>query len=265
MIRIETVKTDSFSMDFFRFGSGKRTLVILPGLSVQSVMLSADAIKKAYGPLSKDFTVFVFDRRRKLPPAYSIDDMANDTAEAISAARIGRASLFGASQGAMMAMKIAARYPELTEKLVLASAAERVTDENREIFENWIALANAGDAEKLYLSFGEAIYPKAVFDASRALISETAKTVSKDDLRRFITLSRAANGFDATRELERIACPTLVVGDTDDRVFGGGAAYAIIDRMKNNPGTELYLYNGYGHACYDTAPDFKERVLQFLV
>ena len=37
-ISVETVKTDAFSMDYVRFGSGKRTFVILPGLSVQSVM-----------------------------------------------------------------------------------------------------------------------------------------------------------------------------------------------------------------------------------
>ena len=30
-IKIETVKTEDFSMDFFRFGEGERTLVILPG------------------------------------------------------------------------------------------------------------------------------------------------------------------------------------------------------------------------------------------
>ena len=43
-IQIETVKTDAFTMDYFQFGQGKETLVILPGLSVQSVMDSADAV-----------------------------------------------------------------------------------------------------------------------------------------------------------------------------------------------------------------------------
>ena len=76
-------------MDFFKFGRGRKTLVILPGLSVQSVMLSADAIEKAYCSLENDFTIYVFDRRKELPPVYSIDDMANDTAEAMSAAGIG--------------------------------------------------------------------------------------------------------------------------------------------------------------------------------
>ena len=252
-------------MDFFKFGRGRKTLVILPGLSVQSVMLSADAIEKAYCSLENDFTIYVFDRRKELPPVYSIDDMANDTAEAMSAAGIGRVCIFGASQGAMTAVKIAARYPELAERLVLASAAERVTDDDSAIFEDWIALAKAGDAEKLYLSFGEAIYPQAAFENLHALLTKAARSVTREDLRRFVVLAGAARNFDATRELEMISCPTLIVGDTDDRIFGSGAAYAIIDRMKNDSDVELHLYNGYGHACYDTAPDFKERILRFLM
>ena len=264
-MKIETLRTDSFSIDYIKFGSGAKTLVILPGLSVQSVMLSAAAIEKAYGVLAKEFTVYVFDRRKELPPVYSVDDMAADTAEAIAGAGIGRTSIFGASQGAMIAMKIAARHPELAEKMVLASAAERISDEETGIFDNWIALAKKGDAEKLYLAFGETIYPRNVFEMMRPLLTEAAKTVTDGDLGRFTILASAAKGFDATRELESIICPTLVLGDTVDNVFGGGAAGAIFDRLKNSRGAELYLYNGYGHACYDTAPDFKERILHFLI
>ena len=62
-IPIETVRTDTFTMDFFRFGRGSRTLVILPGLSVQSVMPAADAVAAAYQTLQDEFTIYLFDRR----------------------------------------------------------------------------------------------------------------------------------------------------------------------------------------------------------
>ena len=55
-IQIETVHTDTFSMNYFRFGKGEKTLVILPGLSVQSVMGAADAIAAAYQPCEEIFT-----------------------------------------------------------------------------------------------------------------------------------------------------------------------------------------------------------------
>ena len=72
-------------MDYFRFGQGGRVLVILPGLSVDSVMKYAGAVADAYAPMARDFTVCVFDRRKELPPSYTIGEMAEDTAAAVRA------------------------------------------------------------------------------------------------------------------------------------------------------------------------------------
>ena len=41
-VQIETIKTGSFTMDYFKFGHGKEVFVILPGLSLQSVMIFAE-------------------------------------------------------------------------------------------------------------------------------------------------------------------------------------------------------------------------------
>ena len=68
-IPIETVHTKSFAMDYFRFGKGRKTLVILPGLSIQSVMGAADAVAAAYRSLEDSFTIYVFDRRADPPAA----------------------------------------------------------------------------------------------------------------------------------------------------------------------------------------------------
>ena len=56
-IPIRTVQTETFSMDYFCFGRGATPLVILPGLSIQSVMGSADAIENAYRSLEDRFTL----------------------------------------------------------------------------------------------------------------------------------------------------------------------------------------------------------------
>ena len=51
-MKIETVKTSEFEMDFFRFGNPEQPkLVVIPGLSLKSVMLSADNIETAYKKL----------------------------------------------------------------------------------------------------------------------------------------------------------------------------------------------------------------------
>ncbi len=263
-IQIETAKWDGAEMDFFRFGRGKEMLVLVPGLSVQSVMLSADAVAQAYEALTDDYTIYVFDRRKDLPAAYSVHDMAEDTARAFRALGLEQANIFGASQGGMISMEIAIRCPELVKNLVLGSTACRVTDGQFVLFEKWIRLAEDGDAETLYLAFGEALYPEEVYKASRELLIELAKSVTDEELHRFVIMAKALKGFNITEELPKISCPTLVFGDEDDRVLGAEASREIAERLGSRPGVELYMYNGYGHAAYDTAPDCKERVARFL-
>ena len=43
-IQIEMAVTDGIEMQYFRFGEGKRKMVMLPGLSVKSIMIYKDAI-----------------------------------------------------------------------------------------------------------------------------------------------------------------------------------------------------------------------------
>ena len=262
-IRIETVRTDGFTMDYFKFGSGGKTLVIIPGLSVDSVMKYADAVAGAYGSMTDDFSIYLFDRRKDLPAVYSIQDMARDTAEAISELGLGNIYLFGASQGGMIAMVIAAEHPGLVSKLIAGSSSASIDKEQYQAIKEWIRLAKDKDAEGLYLAFGKAIYPEGVFSQSRGLLTETAKSVTGEDLSRFVILAESIIGFDITDQLDKISCPVLVIGSNDDNVLGGEASVKIYDKLKEHTGCELYMYNGYGHAVYDLAPDYRERMLNF--
>lgn len=261
---INEAVTDSFKMMYLKFGSGAKPLVIIPGLSVQSVMPAAPAIEKQYEIFNEDFTVYLFDRRDNLPEQYSISDMARDTAEAMKALNLYGVSLFGTSQGGMIAMLIAADYPELVSRLALGSTACRIDGECFAAIEKWIELANNNDREGLYLSFGESIYPAEVFNEYKDLLKQTAQTVLKEDLKRFTVLARAIKDFDITDEIKNIKCPVLALGDTDDRVLGGDALNELSKCFKDKPEFETYCYNGFGHAVYDTAPDFTERLYSFF-
>lgn len=261
---IETVNTGSFSMDYFRFGQGERTFVILPGIGVQSVMLYADSVAGQYRRFGEDHTVYVFDRRKELPETYNARDMAHDTAEVIQILGLEKVELFGASQGGVLALLIAAEHPELVHKLILGSTSAYVDDDHYQIFDKWIGLAEAGNRAELYLSFGEAVYPPKIFEQSRGLLTELSKDVTDEDLARFVIQSKAMRGIDVTGDIRKISCPTLVIGSLDDRVLGGDASIEIARQLQGQQGAVLYMYSGYGHAVYDTAPDYKERLLAFL-
>ena len=263
-IPIQNITTGEFSMDFFRFGEGEKTFVILPGISVKSVMGSADAVAKQYEVMNKEFTSYVFDRRKELPETYSVRDMARDTAAAMSALGLRDVYLFGASQGGMMAMVIAAEFPELVHALVLGSTSAEVTDEQFGELEKWLDMARRKDGEALYLAFGRALYPEKVYEQFKEFFAMTGRSVTDAEFERFVKMAEGTKGFDASGDLEKIGCPVLVLGASDDEVLGADASLAIAEKLKDRADCECYMYEGYGHAAFDTAPDYRDRILAFF-
>ncbi|MBO4693252.1 MAG: alpha/beta hydrolase [Clostridia bacterium] len=260
---VDSVVLDDFKMQYIKFGKGSKALVILPGLSIQSVINAAPAIKKQYEIFCKDFTVYIFDRRCDLPDIYSVYDMADDTAKAMSALGLSRVCLFGVSQGGMIAETIAIKYPELVEKSVLGSTACRMDAKRFSVISDWIKLAKEGNAQELYLSFGEKVYNSETFIKYCSSFISMSKSVTKAELERFVILAEGADDFDVKDRLGEIRCPVLVIGDSDDAVLGDAAA-EIADAMKNNPDFQIYMYSGYGHAVYDLAPDYPKRLFDFF-
>ena len=54
------------------------------------------------------------------------------------------------------------------------------------------------------------------------------------------------------------------MGSEDDRVLGAEASRRIAEKLEGHPGFIFHMYDGYGHAAYDMAPDYKQRILDFL-
>ena len=264
-IKIESVKTDGFTMEYFRFGKGKRTLAVIPGLSVRSVMHSADAIAREYDAMAEDFTVYVFDRRRELPPVYSIREMARDTAAVFRALGLKDICLFGASQGGMISQVIAIEDPDLISRLALGSTTPHLHPEQFRKIENWIDLAKKKDREGLYLSFGREIYPPEMFNKCRDKLAERSAEVTDEDLARFVILAQTVDDFDVTEELSRIKCPVLAIGAFEDSVVDSDATMEIAEKLEGRVDLSLYMYIGFGHASFDTAPDYQERLYKFFM
>lgn len=263
-IKIESLRTDSCSMDYFKFGRGKDVFVIIPGVSPLSVMNFADAVADAYKVLADDYTVYLFERKDKAGTPVSIEGIADDIAGALKCLGIDKATVMGASHGGMAAMMMALNHPDLVEDLVLCSTSSYVSDKRYETIDRWDRLTKAGNAEDLYMDFGENVYPKELFEQSRGVLADMAKSVTAKDLDRFEQYLLSIKGFDIRNRLKRIACPTFIACSNDDKVFGSESSFTIARYMKKCPCLEIKVYNGFGHAVYDTAPDLKDRILGFL-
>ena len=260
-----TVQTDSFSAGYLKFGSGKRNLIILPGLSVQSVLPYAGSIEKHYEVFSEKFTVYLLERRNELPPEYTINDMAADTAAVMNALDIEKADVFGASQGGMIALTMAADHPSLVHKTAVASTSARIDRVHTPVLSEWIDLARIRNREGLYLSFGEKINPPEVFNTNKEAYIALSETITDGELDRFITLAEGTYGFDITGRAGDIKCPVFCVFDTSDAVLGTDAGYGFTELFSGKNNFEYFAYSGFGHALYDTAPDFAQKLYDFFI
>lgn len=259
-IRIEEARAGDVKMSYFCFGEGKRNFVILPGLSIISVMLSADAIADAYAAFGRDYKVWVFDRRSDLPEEYKISDMAKDTAEIMKKLGIEDACIFGTSQGGMIAQLIAERYPELVHCLLLGSTVSRIGEIGTEsVLGRWIALAEEGKTHELNASFSEYVYSPETVLQFKEVFAAMEKSITGEDMKRFLILAKGTEYFNAYDGLAQITCPVLILGSEKDRVLD-------VENMKKTAeilGCDIYLYPDFSHAVFDEAPDYKSRLLSF--
>lgn len=260
-VSVKTVSVGDMKMDYVVFGSGEKSFVILPGMSIHSVMGMADAIAEAYKDFAEEYTVYVFDRAKNIQNGYTVKNMAQDTAAAMQTLNISAADVFGASQGGMIAICMAITYPELVHKLILGSTLAKTNDTFSRMTEEWIHLAETKDEEGLLAGFVDNVYSAATLNEYRDMLISSNCGISDEEYQRFIVLAQACRNFDCYDELSGIQCPVLVLGSLGDRVTTVEGSEQIAEVL----GCEIYIYDAaYGHGVYDEAADYKQRCLKFF-
>lgn len=251
-------------MDYVSFGYGSKTLVLLPGLSDGLVTVKGKALllAKPYRIFFKNYTVYMFSRKNKIPEGYSIRDMAADQARVLQNLGITKACVMGVSQGGMIAQYLAIDYPEMIEKLVIAVSAPKVNEVIQDCVGRWIKFAEQGDHKSLMVDIAEKGYSEKYLKKYRTLYPILGKIGRPENYNRFFINANAILGFDAYEELDKIACPTYIIGGNEDKTVGVKASYEMKDKIKDS---ELYIYKGLGHAAYDEAKDFNGRIYEFLL
>ena len=258
---IKTIDSNGMTMKYFRFGDpSAQPLVIIPGVALKSVMLSAQMIAAQYNTFSDIRNVYVFDRREDMPQEYTIYNMAEDTAKAMDELSIKNADIYGVSQGGMIAQVIAAKRPDLVRRLVLCSTAPYIPDMSRKVLGDWINCSEKGDVLSLVMSFADNIYTKPYREKYHDAFVKFSELVTDEELSRFLITVRGCEGFDIREQLDSIKCPVLVIGAEEDRIFGAEPSHDIAERTNG----ELYIYSGEAHGVYDENEDVIRRLKAFL-
>lgn len=251
-------------MSYAAFGSGNKVLILLPGLSDGLATVKGKALLLAapYKMFFKDYTVYMFSRKNELPEKYSIREMAADQAEAMRRLGIRKAAVLGVSEGGMIAQYLAIDHAELVEKLVIAVSAPNANEIVRSAVGGWIELATQKDHKQLMINTAEKSYSEAYLKKHRMIYPLIGLIGKPKSYRRFLVNADAILHFDCFGELNRITCPTLIIGGEKDNIVGPAASLRMHAQIR---GSELYMYENFGHAAYEEASDFNKRVFDFLV
>lgn len=259
-----SVKIDNTDMHYVSFGHGSKNLIVLPGLSDGLLTVKGKALLLAspYIKYISDYTVYLFSRKNDMPEGYSIRDMAADQAKALEALGITKTSVMGVSQGGMIAQFMAIDYPELIEKLIIAVSAPRVNEMVHSNVSSWIEMAKRGDHKSLMIDVAEKGYSEKYLKAYRIAYPLMGFMGKPRNYNRFFVNANAILQFDASEELDKIVCPTYIIAGDKDKTVGINASYELHEKINDS---ELYVYEGLGHAAYEEAKDFYGRVFEFLM
>ena len=255
-----SVKASGSELSYAKFGHGKESFVLLPGLHSKSLMPFAPAVAKQYEKISGTFTIYMFDRISNPPETYSIRDMAKDTISAIEELKIKDAYVLGVSMGGMIAQTIAVERGDLVKKLAVCSTTPRMNENSLNVFGQWKRLAQANQQKELAQMLGKTIYTQDFYESYKDAIMESFAGASESEIRRFIICTQAILNFDISAELHKIKAPVFVVAGAQDLIFTPDLA----DEIAEKTGGEKYIYPNYGHSAYDEAPDFLDRVWNFF-
>lgn len=258
------VTVNGTALNYVEFGHGQKPFVILPGLSdgLKTVHGQAITLALCYREYAQKFKVYIFSRKNVIDKGYTTKDMAKDQKLALEQLGIESAYMMGVSQGGMIAQHLAIDYPNVVEKLVIGVSASRQNEVIHNIVRKWISLAESNDYKALMIDTCENIYsPKALkkYRLTYPLISRIGKP---KDFSRFLIQANACLTHNTYSELEKIKCPTLIIGGDSDKVVGKDASEEMAEKVS---GSRLIIYKGLGHGAYEEGKDFNRQVIDFLL
>lgn len=247
-------------MDYAAFGTGDKALLLIPGLSLRGVKGAGLSLAWMYRIFAKEYRVYVLDRKANIPEGCTIWDLADDVAQAMQLLNIPAADVIGISQGGMIAQALAINHPERVSKLVLGVTAARVNPTLTRVVGGWIAAAEKGDWRTINREGITLGYSKAYVRRLRWLLPLAQRLVKPADGTRFIRLAQSILSLDVGQRINQIKCPVLVLGGREDQIVTAQGSLEIAAWLS----CPIYMYDDLGHAAYDEAKDFNQRMLRFL-
>jgi pimeloyl-ACP methyl ester carboxylesterase len=214
-----TIQVNDIHMYYEIYGEGK-PLVLINGLG--SDLSEIDRLTRW---LAQKYRVLVFDNRGagrtdKPDMPYSIEMMAEDTAQLLNALGIEQASVLGISMGGRIALALALQHPERVARLILVSTSARVSDSKKR--RRWFRLLSLVSSTPIFKSK----YPQPRYAFLRQL--------------------QALHNYNCTDQLDKLHIPTIIMHGKKDQ----SVPYLLAEEMHHRiRGSRMIPFQG-GHLFF---------------
>lgn len=244
-------------------GAGSETVVLSHGL-----LWSGRMFHKQVTALSANYQVVTYDHRGQgksevTETGYDMDSLYDDAVQLIEKLKLGKVHFGGLSMGGFVAMRLAARRPDLVKSLILmeTSAQPEPFTFKYNLLKNIVQLFGVKSVTKpvMNIMFGDTFLnnPKRLNERQVwiAELQANKKTITKA-----VTGVIERKGVET--ELHHIKCPTLILVGTEDKATIPAKAEFIASKI---PQAKLiYIQNGGHTASIEEPEQYNQAILEFL-
>lgn len=267
--RKHNVETGFFEdgLPYARIGNKPKIIINIEALSFKHEPPSGIILKryiKSAKSLLKDYTVYFIGRKPNVPEDYTFTDMANDYTKLIRREFRGPVIVMGVSTGGQIAHYLAADHPDIVQKLIIISAAYRVSERGAEIEKKAAEYFEQGKYGRCLATILDLIFTSRIKRSIAKFFTRIfggmviGKIKYPQD---FLTEVRGDIEMNFKDRLGEIKAPTLILsGDLD---IDYPAEY-VRETAEGIPNAKLILYEGYGHNLAGKWDLLKNDILEFL-
>jgi pimeloyl-ACP methyl ester carboxylesterase len=255
-------------LPYFAFGDGP-PLVVFRGLGLTNANptgLQRRFEVRILTPLARrGFTIYAVNRRPGLGVGVTtMADLATDHARALEAEFGGPVDILGISTGGSVALQLAADYPDLPRRLVVAGSAYRLGPVGRRVQRSVGQFAAVGAHRSALRALAPALVgsPLGQRLVGGLLWLAAPLMVGRAwDPSDMVATIEAEDAFDLGDRLAEISAPTLVIGADGDRFYSPELFAETAERI---PRGSLVIYEGRDHGGTFTDRRFASDVAAFV-
>ncbi len=265
-----TVESGFFEdgLPFARIGNKPNIIVNIETLSFKhepptGIMLKQFA--KSTNAFLEKFSCYLVGRKQNVPENYTFADMAKDYATMIKREFKKPVIIMGVSTGGQIAHYIAADHPDVVQKLIIISAAYRLSERGVEIERRAGEYFQQKKYGKSLAAILDLLY---TFRIKRLIAKFFTRLVGKWFIGKikypndFLTEIRGDREMNFKDRLKEIKAPTLILSGETDIGYDVGDVRATAEGI---PNTQLIIYEGYGHSLsMANRKKLQEDILKFL-